>query len=70
MAGKSRAAKRRTVSYHNTLQWYTKIVTSETCAVCKSQCARGIDYLERMSRPGAVGRGVPCVLTRYKISTK
>ncbi|TLS51291.1 hypothetical protein FE782_16320 [Paenibacillus antri] len=70
MAGKSGAAKRRTIPYHNTLQWYTRIVTSETCAVCKSQCARGIEYMEQMSKPGAVGRGVPCVLTAYKISPK
>ncbi|BBI34598.1 hypothetical protein [Cohnella abietis] len=40
-----------------------KIVTSETCVVCKSQCKRGLSYLEKMSLPGAVGTGVPCVLT-------
>jgi hypothetical protein len=40
-----------------------KIVTSETCAVCKTQCARGIAYLEKMSSPGEMGNGVPCVLT-------
>ncbi|CAH0120039.1 MULTISPECIES: hypothetical protein [unclassified Paenibacillus] len=45
-----------------------KIVTSETCHVCKQQCARGLRYLERMSQPGAVGNGVPCILTRVKVS--
>jgi len=70
MAGKGRAVKQRTIAYHNTQQWYMKIVTSDTCASCKSQCARGIEYLELMSKPGAVGRGVPCVLTAYRISQK
>lgn len=69
MAGKSGASKRRTVPHHNTLQYYTKIVTSETCAACTSQCSRGIAYLELMSKPGAVGQGVPCILTKYKMTT-
>ncbi|MBD2861914.1 MULTISPECIES: hypothetical protein [Paenibacillus] len=46
-------------------QAHYKFVTSDVCAVCKHQCARGIRYMERMKQPGAVGRGVPCVLTRY-----
>ncbi|TJY43311.1 hypothetical protein E5161_05290 [Cohnella pontilimi] len=40
-----------------------KIVTSDVCAVCKTPCARGLAYLARMSVPGAVGEGVPCILT-------
>jgi len=40
-----------------------KIVTSEVCAVCKTPCKRGLNYLAQMSVPGAVGQGVPCVLT-------
>ncbi len=40
-----------------------KIVTSDTCAVCKTPCKRGLDYLDTLSAPGAVGYGVPCVLT-------
>jgi hypothetical protein len=40
-----------------------KIVTSDTCAVCKTPCTRGLAYLEMMKIPGAVGTGVPCVLT-------
>lgn len=42
-----------------------KFVTSDVCSVCKQQCARGINYMARMERPGAVGKGIPCVLTRY-----
>ncbi|MDQ8733528.1 hypothetical protein [Paenibacillus sp. LHD-38] len=41
-----------------------KLVLSDTCAVCKTPCARGISYLARMRTPGTVGKGVPCVLTR------
>jgi hypothetical protein len=40
-----------------------KIVTSDVCAVCKTPCTRGLAYLEQMQAPGAVGNGVPCVLT-------
>ncbi|MFB9279938.1 hypothetical protein [Cohnella cellulosilytica] len=40
-----------------------KIVTSDVCAVCQTPCSRGLSYLARMSLPGAVGQGVPCVLT-------
>ncbi|MGE5703594.1 MAG: hypothetical protein ACM32O_13805 [Clostridia bacterium] len=43
-----------------------KLVTSQTCAVCKQQCQRGLKYLEKMSEPGAIGYGVPCILTRGK----
>jgi hypothetical protein len=40
-----------------------KIVTSDVCAVCRTPCVRGLAYLDRMTVPGAVGEGVPCVLT-------
>lgn len=43
-----------------------KAVTSDVCHACKTPCARGIGYRERMSLPGAVGKGVPCILTRGK----
>lgn len=43
-----------------------KIVTSDVCISCKHQCARGIQYMQIMSRPGALGKGVPCILTRGK----
>lgn len=42
-----------------------KIVTSDVCAKCR-QCERGIRYLERMAQPGAIGYGVPCILTLGK----
>lgn len=41
-----------------------KIVTTPTCMVCKQQCTRGLAYLEKMSQPGAIGFGVPCILTK------
>ncbi|WP_139488271.1 hypothetical protein [Brevibacillus dissolubilis] len=44
-----------------------KIVSSSSCAVCKQPCARGMQYLERMKQPGAVGKGVPCILTLGKM---
>ena len=40
-----------------------KIVLSDVCAVCKTPCAKGLAYLARMKKPGAIGHGVPCVLT-------
>jgi hypothetical protein len=43
-----------------------KVVTSNTCFNCKNQCSRGKAYLERMSQPGAMGKGVPCILTKGK----
>ncbi|PYI54474.1 hypothetical protein [Paenibacillus flagellatus] len=47
------------------VQAHYKIVSSDVCAVCRQQCERGIRYMARLERPGAVGNGVPCVLTRY-----
>ncbi|WP_438446670.1 hypothetical protein [Gorillibacterium sp. sgz5001074] len=41
-----------------------KVVTSDVCQACKTKCQRGIRYMEKMSEPGALGKGVPCVLTR------
>lgn len=43
-----------------------KIVTSNQCLSCKKQCKKGIAYLGKMSKPGAIGRGVPCILTKGK----
>lgn len=45
-------------------QIHYKLVLSETCAVCKTPCSRGMNYFEQMQKPGAVGYGVPCVLTK------
>lgn len=49
-------------------QYTMRMVESNTCAVCKTPCTRGMRYLEMMSQPGAVGKGVPCILTRRKIN--
>jgi hypothetical protein len=49
-------------------QYSMRIVESSTCAVCKQQCPRGLRYLAKMSEPGAVGNGVPCILTRRRVN--
>ncbi|MEC0371835.1 hypothetical protein P9847_23610 [Paenibacillus chibensis] len=41
-----------------------KLVTSQVCEACKTPCTRGMAYAERMREPGAVGKGVPCILTK------
>ncbi|MDR0271018.1 hypothetical protein [Paenibacillus sp.] len=41
-----------------------RLVTSEVCEVCKKPCAQGMAYAARMREPGAVGKGVPCILTK------
>jgi hypothetical protein len=64
--GKKNAKKKVFDSGMNKYQHTMKMVTSETCISCKSQCARGITYIERMSQPGAFGKGVPCHLTKGK----
>ncbi|MFC0558483.1 hypothetical protein [Halalkalibacter alkalisediminis] len=47
-----------------------KMVTSDTCFSCKQQCTRGLAYLNKMSVPGAIGKGVPCVLTKGRATNK
>jgi hypothetical protein len=42
-----------------------KLVTSQVCEVCKTPCAKGISYRERMRLPGAEGNGIPCILTKW-----
>ncbi|MEN1988638.1 hypothetical protein [Paenibacillus hubeiensis] len=42
-----------------------KLVTSDVCERCKTPCARGTEYAARMRLGGAVGKGVPCILTRH-----
>lgn len=46
-------------------QFNMKVVTSDVCARCR-KCERGIRYLEKMAAPGALGKGVPCILTKGK----
>ncbi|NEW08784.1 hypothetical protein GK047_22570 [Paenibacillus sp. SYP-B3998] len=50
------------------VQYTMRLVESATCEVCKQQCARGLKYLDIMSGAGAVGKGVPCILTRKPIN--
>ncbi|WP_332697126.1 hypothetical protein [Halalkalibacter lacteus] len=54
------------VAANEKYQYTLKLVTSETCFTCKQQCPRGLAYLEKMSVPGAIGKGVPCRLTKGK----
>jgi len=56
--------KRVALSQVDPMEHYMKIVTSDTCHACTQQCSRGIAYMEKMSQPGAVGHGVPCILTK------
>lgn len=63
---KAGTKKKEALSTGDKNRFNMKIVTSETCQVCKQQCPRGLRYLEHMSRPGAEGHGVPCVLTKGK----
>ncbi|MGK5508305.1 hypothetical protein [Brevibacillus formosus] len=64
MAKGKKIKKKDTRQHPNQMQ--LKIVSSHTCQICKQQCARGLAYLEQMSQPGAIGFGVPCILTRQK----
>lgn len=62
MAKGKKIKKKDSKQHPNQVQ--LKIVTSQTCKVCKQQCARGLAYLDHMSQPGAIGFGVPCILTK------
>lgn len=64
MAKGKKKIKAKTSQAQRQLQM--KIVTSSTCQVCKQPCQRGMRYLERMQEPGAIGFGVPCILTLGK----
>lgn len=67
MAGKGKAnAKKNQLSSIDRNQFNMKIVTSDICEACRQQCKRGIAYMDKMSHEGAIGLGVPCVLTRGK----
>ncbi|MGZ0049549.1 hypothetical protein [Brevibacillus gelatini] len=62
----AKGKKKKKNSRQHPNQLNLKIVTSSTCQACKQQCARGLAYLEHMSQPGAIGKGVPCILTKPK----
>ncbi|OCT11918.1 hypothetical protein A8709_29080 [Paenibacillus pectinilyticus] len=65
--GKGKAVKKKK-ELSSRAQYTMRLVESSTCAVCKTPCARGMHYLDMMKVPGAVGKGVPCILTRRKIN--
>lgn len=60
--GKGKVVKKKAATERK--QYNYKLVLSDTCAVCKTPCDRGMKYLDRMRQPGAVGKGVPCILTK------
>lgn len=64
---KGKVAKKKTPSASDKRQTVLKLVLSDTCAACKTPCARGLRYWAAMKKPGAVGKGVPCILTRAYI---
>lgn len=59
----TRGKKKKSAAAQEQKKAQMKIVTSDVCAVCRTPCTRGLAYLEQMQAPGAVGNGVPCVLT-------
>ncbi|REK76331.1 hypothetical protein [Paenibacillus paeoniae] len=61
--GKGKVTKKKQLP-NDRKQLIYKLVLSDTCAVCKTPCARGMNYLARMQEPGAVGKGIPCILTK------
>jgi len=71
MAQKSNKAKvTPKLSANEKYAFTMKMVTSDSCFTCKKQCTRGLAYLEKMSLPGAIGKGVPCILTKGKAFNK
>ncbi|WP_308638997.1 hypothetical protein [Paenibacillus silvisoli] len=63
MAGKGKSVKKKKKATERK-QAVMKLVLSDTCKVCKTPCARGMRYYESMQKPGAIGNGVPCILTK------
>ncbi|ADC51856.1 hypothetical protein BpOF4_19085 [Alkalihalophilus pseudofirmus OF4] len=69
MAAKKKSSKAKHAPKKTPSEKYAftqKMVTSETCIKCSTPCARGMAYVEKMKEPGAVGKGVPCHLTKGK----
>lgn len=57
-------AKKKTSPSETLRQPQMPIVTVDVCHKCPSVCARGVAYMEKMSQPGTIGYGVPCMLRR------
>jgi hypothetical protein len=70
MAGKGKGSKAKKGKQLSSgkAEYTMRIVESSTCEVCKQPCSRGLRYLAKMSEPGALGKGVPCILTRKRIT--
>ncbi|ARU62569.1 hypothetical protein CBW65_17555 [Tumebacillus avium] len=64
MAGKKAGAKKKTLVDTSQRQQQMAIVTVDTCLKCPAVCTRGAAYMEKMSKPGSIGYGVPCILRR------
>lgn len=62
MAGKSKSAKKKK-GIETQHQPQMKIVAVDACIACPTRCSRGIQYMEKMQQPGAIGYGIPCILT-------
>lgn len=62
----ARKRKRSKVELSERYKYNMKTVTSAVCEACKTKCNRGMNYIEKMSKHGAVGKGVPCILTKGK----
>jgi hypothetical protein len=58
--------KRGQVSSEDRNRFNMKMATVNKCIACKQQCERGLAYIEKMSKPGTIGYGVPCILTKGK----
>jgi len=63
VAGKKPGSKKK-APLDSQRQPQMPVVTVDVCLKCTQVCARGAAYMEKMSRPGAIGMGVPCVLRR------
>jgi hypothetical protein len=61
---KAGARKKKNAAPSENRQPQMPIVTVDVCLNCPSVCARGAAYMEKMSKPGAIGFGVPCILRR------
>jgi hypothetical protein len=62
--GKAKTGKKRTNQEGGRPTFRMSIVLSDTCEACPTPCPRGIRYRLSMREPGAIGKGVPCILTR------
>ncbi|GEN34205.1 hypothetical protein [Aneurinibacillus danicus] len=63
---KATSKNRHQVSSEERNRFNMKVVTVDKCIICKQQCDRGLAYIEKMSKPGTIGYGVPCILTKGK----